>query len=81
MYILVGVHAWMLLYWDDLEYPAVKQSSGESCIEAGVVANHAFLKALKRVDSLHKEDLHIRLAYLVNLEIQACNSNDTQEEF
>lgn len=70
----------MLLYWDDLEYPADKQSSGESCIEAGVVANHAFLKALKTVDSLHK-DLHIRLAYLVNLEIQACNLNDTQEEF
>lgn len=48
-------------------------------MEAGSVAKQAFRKALKTVDLLHKEDLHIVLAYLVNLESQACNLIDTQK--
>lgn len=64
-----------------MEYHTDKQSSGDWFIEAGLVGNHAFLKALKAVDSVPKENLHIRLACLVNLESQSCNLSATQEKF
>lgn len=50
------------MVWEDLEYSADEHSSGECRIEASLVANQAFLKALETTDSLHKEDFHIRLA-------------------
>ena len=50
------------VFWGDVECPADKESSREHLIEAGLVANCAFLKALQTVDLLCKEDLHIRSA-------------------
>ena len=41
-----------------MEYPNAKQSSGESLIEAGLVGNHTFLKALKTVDSMQRKCAH-----------------------
>ena len=83
MCLFLCTHAWMpaCLFQEDLEYPNAKQSSGESLIEAGLVGNQAFLKALKTVDLMHKENVHIRLPYLVNLESQGFNLNYTQEKF
>lgn len=50
------------VFWEDLEYSTDEHNSREYLIDTSLVANHAFLKAVETVDSVHKEDLHMRLA-------------------